>query len=149
MKVLAKKNWRNVKMNRQIERAIRSATKLVLTISSNRPWCQQHQQHRSNFHRFTLIESATAKMEGKLLIERYYDLIFTVNRPWIITLVLTLNFICMCWKLKQDIISDTLIPICWLFGIVSSMSKENVVIVKEKETMNQVVWSMPYVSFCY
>ena len=45
--------------------------------------------------------------------------------------------------------SDIFIPICWLFGIVSSMSKENVVIVKEKDTMNKVVWSMPYVSFCY
>ena len=43
--------------------------------------------------------------------------------------------------------SDIFIPICWLFGIVSSMSKENVVIVKDKDAMNQVVWTMLYVTY--
>ena len=88
-------------------------------------------------------------MEGKLLIERYNDLNYTVNRSWIITLVITLKIEFMCRKLEQDIMSDIFIPICWLFGIVSSMSKENVVIVKDKDTMNQVVWTMLDVSFCY
>ena len=60
------------------------------------------------------------------------------------------NFIkVMWWKQTQEKFCDNLIPICWLFWIAPSMSKENVVVAKDKDSINKVVLSMPYVSFGY